>query len=211
MDGNNRWSKKNGVSLSKSYDKGVNNLLKIAEYCFFKHNINNVSAFALSSHNMLRSKRVIKPILKLLDIYLDEFITNHHKYKYNIKFIGKFDVFNNKIITKISKINSQNNYKKNLIIALNYSGSEDILNASYLLSKNKNNKLKLKNFLSTSDYPNPDLLIRTGGFQRLSDYFLFQVGFTELFFLNTLWPNFKSKSIDTIISNFLKIERKFGK
>lgn len=211
MDGNNRWSKKKNISLSNSYDKGVNNLLKIAEYCFFNHNINYVSAFALSSHNMSRSKRVIQPILKLLDIYLDEFINNRHKYKYNIKFIGKFDIFNNEIKTKISRINSQNNYKKNLILALNYSGSEDILNASYLLSKNQNKKLTFKNFLSTSVYPNPDLLIRTGGYQRLSDYFLFQISFTEFFFSNTLWPNFKSKSLDLIITKFFKIERKFGK
>ena len=211
MDGNNRWSKKNNISLSKSYDKGVKNLLKISEYCFFELDINYVSAFALSSHNMTRSKKVIQPIIKLLDIYLDEFIHNHHKYKYNIKFIGKFDIFNNQTIAKISKINSQNNYKKNLIIALNYSGSEDILNASYLLSKNNSKNLTLKSFLSTSEYPDPDILIRTGGYQRLSDFYLFQISFTEFFFLKTLWPNFSLKSINLIINKYLKIERKFGK
>lgn len=211
MDGNKRWSKKKNITLSKSYDIGVNNLFKIAESCFFEHNINYVSAFALSSHNMSRSKGVIKPIIKLLDLYLDEFINSNDKYKYNIRFIGKLDIFNNQIIKKIDYINVQKNYKKTLIIALNYSGSDDILDACNLLLKNKKKNLSFKNFLSTADYPNPDLLIRTGGYQRLSDYFLFQLSFTEFFFLKTLWPNFKIKSLNLIVNKFLKIERKFGK
>lgn len=211
MDGNKRWSKQKNVSLSKSYDVGVNNLFKIADTCFFEHNIDYISAFALSSHNMSRSKRAIKPIIKLLDFYLDEFINSNKKYKYNIRFIGKFDIFNNQIVEKIDYVNNQKNYKKTLIIALNYSGTDDILNAAKLLSKNKNKKLLFKDFLSTVDYPNPDILIRTGGYQRLSNFFLFQLSFTEFFFLKSLWPNFKKKSLNTIVDKFLKIERKFGK
>lgn len=209
MDGNKRWSKKKNIALSKSYNYGVNNLFKMAEYCFYEYEIDYVSAFALSSHNMSRSKGVIKPIIKLLDFYLDEFINRNEKYKYNIRFIGKFDIFNNQTVEKIDYINTQKNYKKTLIIALNYSGSDDILDASRLLYKNK--KLSFNNYLSTANFPNPDLLIRTGGFQRLSDYFLFQLSFTEFFFSKTLWPNFKINSLNTIINKFLKIERKFGK
>ena len=80
-----------------------------------------------------------------------------------------------------------------------------------LFNKNTNKKLKFNDFLYTANYPNPDLLIRTGGYQRLSDFFLFQINFTELFFSKLLWPNFKIKSLDIIINKFFKIERKFGK
>ena len=146
-----------------------------------------------------------------MDLYLNEFLNNIDKYKYNIRFIGDLEIFNNDIIVKLDKINNTKNYDKTLIIALNYSGSDDIINASNLFINNKNKKLSFLDFLSTSQYPNPDLLIRTGGYQRLSDFFLFQISFTELFFLKTLWPDFKLKSIYTIIDKYSKIERKFGK
>ena len=138
-------------------------------------------------------------------------MSNPGKYKYNIRFIGNLDAFNSKIKIKLIKINNKNDHSKTLIIALNYSGSVDIINASKLFIKNKNKKLTYTNFLSTSEFPNPDLLIRTGGYQRLSDYFLFQISFTELFFSKILWPDFKIKSLNIIINKFIKIERKFGK
>jgi undecaprenyl diphosphate synthase len=211
MDGNNRWSKINKKDLSESYKIGAEKLFKIANHCFFHHKINYISTFALSSHNLSRPKNLIKPIIKLLEFYLDEFMSNESKYKYNIRFIGNFDIFKKEIIDKLTFINSQNKHTKTLIIALNYSGSKDIISASNLLKIYPNKKIKFSDLLSTSQYPNPDLLIRTGGYQRLSDFFLFQMSFTEFFFLKTLWPNLKKRSIDTIINRFLKIERKFGK
>jgi len=211
MDGNNRWSKLNNIDLKSSYKKGSEKLFKIVDRCFFHHKIKYVSAFALSSHNLSRPKKIISPIIKLLDFYLDDFLNNSLRYKYNIKFIGNFEIFKTEIRTKIDIINNQNKYSKTLIIALNYSGSQDIINAADQLKDNKNLKIHFSNLLSTSKYPNPDLLIRTGGYQRLSDYFLFQMNFTELFFLNVLWPNLKNKSVDVIVDKYSKIERKFGK
>ena len=211
MDGNNRWSKLNNIDLKSSYKKGSEKLFKIVDHCFFHHKIDYVSAFALSSHNLSRPKKVISPIIKLLDFYMDDFLNNSLRYKYNIKFIGNFEIFKTEIRTKIDIINNQNKYSKTLIIALNYSGSQDIINAADQLKDNKNLKIHFSNLLSTSKYPNPDLLIRTGGYQRLSDYFLFQMNFTELFFLNVLWPDLKNKSVDSIVAKYLKIERKFGK
>ena len=211
MDGNNRWSKLNNIDLKSSYKKGSEKLFKIVDRCFFHHKIKYVSAFALSSHNLSRPKKIISPIIKLLDFYLDDFLNNSLRYKYNIKFIGNFEIFKTEIRTKIDIINNQNKYSKTLIIALNYSGSQDIINAADQLKDNKNLKIHFSNLLSTSKYPNPDLLIRTGGYQRLSDYFLFQINFTELFFLNALWPDLKNKSVDSIVAKYSKIERKFGK
>ena len=211
MDGNNRWSKLNAIDLKTSYKKGAEKLFKIVDHCFFHHKIDYVSAFALSSHNLSRPKKVILPIIKLLDLYLDEFLNNSLKYRYNIRFIGNFDFFKTETRTKIAIINKQNKYSKTLIIALNYSGSQDIILAAGLLNANTNLKINFSDLLSTSQYPNPDLLIRTGGYQRLSDFFLFQMKFTELFFLKALWPDLKIKSVDIILAKYLKIERKFGK
>ena len=211
MDGNKRWSKLNNIDLKSSYKKGSEKLFKIVDRCFFHHKIKYVSAFALSSHNLSRPKKIISPIIKLLDFYLDDFLNNSLRIKYNIKFIGNFEIFKTEIRTKIDIINNQNKYSKTLIIALNYSGSQNIINAADQLKDNKNLKIHFSNLLSTSKYPNPDLLIRTGGYQRLSDYFLFQINFTELFFLNVLWPDLKNKSVDSIVAKYSKIERKFGK
>ena len=211
MDGNNRWSKKNNLDINTSYKEGAKNLIKIANHCFLKHDVNYVSAFALSTHNLYRSKKLLSSIFKILNSYLDDFLLNSKNYKFNIRFIGSFDIFEKKIKDKLNKVNYNNIHSKTLIIALNYSGTHDITNASLLFNKNKNKKLKFNDFLYTSNYPNPDLLIRTGGHQRLSDFFLFQINFTELFFLKILWPDFKIKSLDTIINKFIKIERKFGK
>lgn len=211
MDGNNRWSKKKNLSFNITYKKGVEKLIKLSNHCFFNHRITNVSAFALSSHNLSRSKILLNSIFKILEEFLNEFLINNHKYKFNIIFIGNFAIFNKNIRYGINKINKSKIHKNNLIIALNYSGTEDIKNASKLFNQNKNSKLKFHNFLSTSAFSNPDIIIRTGGFQRLSDFFLFQSSFTELFFSKSLWPDFSTKSLDSILKNFLNTERKFGK
>ena len=211
MDGNNRWSKKKNLSLNITYKKGVKKLIDLSNYCFLNHGITYISAFALSSHNLSRSKVLLNAIFKILEEFINEFLINNHKYKFNIIFIGNFAIFNKNIRYGINKINNSKIHKNNLIIALNYSGSEDIENASKLFNQNKNSKLKFHNFLLTSAFPNPDIIIRTGGFQRLSDFFLFQSSFTELFFSKSLWPNFSIKSLDSILKNFLNIKRKFGK
>ena len=211
MDGNNRWSKLNNIDLKTSYKKGAEKLFNIVDRCFFYHNVDYVSAFALSSHNLSRPKKLISPIIKLLDLYLDEFLNDSSKYKYNIRFIGNLNFFKTDTKSKLEIINNQNKYPKTLILALNYSGTQDIIQAADLFKKNKNSKIHFTDLMSTSHYPNPDLLIRTGGYQRLSDFFLFQMNFTELFFLNVLWPNLKNKSVDVIVDKYSKIERKFGK
>lgn len=211
MDGNNRWSKKKNLSLNITYKKGVKKLIDLSNYCFLNHGITYISAFALSSHNLSRSKILLNSIFKILEEFINEFLINNHKYNFNIIFIGNFTIFNKNIRYGINKINNSKIHKNNLIIALNYSGTEDIENASKLFNQNKNSKLKFHNFLRTSAFPNPDIIIRTGGFQRLSDFFLFQSSFTELFFSKSLWPDFSIKQIDSILKNFLNIKRKFGK
>ena len=204
MDGNKRWSKKNNEKPYKSYLKGADNLINLTKYLFDKYNIDYVSAFALSSHNLKRSKTTMKMIITILDKYLDKIIIYNKKYNFNIRFIGDFNFLDERIKNKVLTINSnQIKEYKTLVIAINYSGQKDIENSAGSDDFHRN--------ISTVGVPDPDILIRTGGYNRLSDFFLYQCSFTELFFVKTLWPDFSTNKLKNIISKYLIIERKFGK
>ncbi len=208
MDGNNRWSKKNNLTKLNSYKYGANNLIKITNHIFNKYKIKHVSAFALSKNNLGRSKKTIEIILKILDEYLNKTLNNSENFKLN--FVGDLSFLNKNIRDKIIKVEKLNkNKKKNLTIFINYGGQEDIINAINTTSTIRNID-KFKSNLITKDLPNPDMIIRTGGFQRISNFMLFEIAFTELFFTKKLWPNLNISDIDKFISKFQSIERKFG-
>ncbi len=211
MDGNNRWSKIHNKSSFESYKFGAKKLLNLSQYIFNNYKkISYVSAFALSTHNMKRPKSTLNTIFDVFEYFLDKFPDN--KYDFKITFIGNLDDFNKKLRDKISSIEKINsNSKRKLIIFINYSGSSDIKNAHkrYLMSDSKR-IFNIQNFILTKGIPNPDILIRSGGFQRLSDYMLFNLTFTELFFSSKLWPDLKSNDIKKFINKYRTIERKFG-
>lgn len=210
MDGNNRWSKKNKVTQFYSYEKGAKNLIKLSNFIFDYYNTSFISAFALSNNNLNRSTRILKSITLILDKFLDETL-QEKKIKFNIEFRGNFNFLDKKIEKKIFTINQTKftNLKKKLLIYINYSGKKDILRvASYGKITNEN---KFRDLLSTHDLVDPDILIRTGGYKRLSDFMLFEISYTELFFLNKLWPDLNKSDLVKIINNYKKINRKFGK
>lgn len=209
MDGNNRWSKKTNTDIYKAYKKGADNLVKIANYLFKKYKIKYISSFALSVHNLRRSKNFLKIFINVFNSYIDDFSKNknHH---FKVKFLGDLSFIKNsktlEKVNEIEKINANSNYS--LLIFINYSGQNDIHLASQKFSKKISSDFK--NQLSTKNIPDPDMLLRTGGFQRLSDFMLYQLSFTDLFFTKTLWPDLKLSDIDKFIINFSKLERKFG-
>ena len=211
MDGNNRWSKKNKISKYNSYQRGAKKLIEITNFIFENYHINYVSAFALSKHNFKRGSLLINIIKNVLIDFLDS--TNEiHNLKFNIKFKGNFSFLSRSTINKLRRIEKNNfKYKKQLIIYLNYSGKDDIFNSIKSLNPIKNfTKKKLHDNLSTKGIPDPDILIRTGGFRRISDFMLYQLSFTELFFKKKLWPDLNNRDIKNIIEEFNRIERKFG-
>ena len=209
MDGNNRWSKKKHLNLYNSYYEGGLNLLKLSNFIFSNYQINYISAFALSKNNLNRPKYIITTIKKVLDKFLNQLDPN--KISFNIQFIGDLSFLNNEVLKKLSEIQNINSESKNkLIIFLNYSGRNDIDNAFKIIVNSKNNTSNVSKLLSTKDIPNPDLLIRTGGYQRISNFLLYELAFTELIFTKILWPDLKSTNIKRYIKNFNKIERKFG-
>ena len=213
MDGNNRWGKINNLGMYDTYDKGAKNLLKLTEHIFKNYEVKTVSAFALSLHNLKRSKTVVSSLIKVLDDFTRQLL-NDFNHSFKISFIGDFSFLPKNIILKLHKIEKINNSNtKKLVIFLNYSGKVDILNAITKLIKKKVdiNDKNFKKFLLTNSLPDPDLIIRTGGFNRLSDFMLYQSSFTELFFEKKLWPDFKTSNLDNTIKKFRTIKRKFGK
>lgn len=212
MDGNNRWSKKNKKSLFESYSAGANSLIKISNHIFKNYNINYVSAFALSKNNLKRSSRLISTLKDVLSYFLDQKLKNQDL-NFRIKFMGDISFLNKKVQSKINSIQNLNyNKKQTLMIFINYSGQEDILNSINYSSK-YNKKINIQLFnknLITAGMPDPDLLVRTGGFQRISDFMLFQLSFTELLFTKKLWPDLNSSDVDAIIKKYFNIDRKFG-
>jgi undecaprenyl diphosphate synthase len=213
MDGNNRWSKKNNSTLYDSYCLGAKNLFKISNYLFKNYNIPFVSAFALSSNNLYRNKNIISTLKRVLSHFLNK-IDIDFEYDYKIKLIGNRNFFDKKEQKKINELENKNlESNHTLFIFINYSGQEDIINSVNKCIVKKKHKVSREYFeknLQTNILPNPDLIVRTGGFQRLSNFMLYQVAFSELYFTKTLWPSFNQNSLKKIIDNFDRTERKFG-
>ena len=182
MDGNNRWSKKNNINPYNSYIKGSEKLLEISEYIFSNYETRYITAFALSKNNLKRTTEKIKTLKAVIEYFLEN-LEGISKYKYKINLIGDLKFLNKNLIKKINDLNSRNlKFTKTLIILLNYSGQDDVINSiNQIDKKNKTIKLILKKSLLSS-VPNPDILIRTGGYSRISNFMLYQISFTDLFF-----------------------------
>ena len=210
MDGNNRWSKKNNHPKYDSYKRGAKKLLDLSNFIFNNYNINFISAFALSKHNLKRGSSIINIIQSILVDFL-ELNEKKNNYNFNIIFKGNLSILPKKIVLGLKDLERSTRKNKKLIIYLNYSGKDDIISAAQSLNKTTAiNHKNLKNSLKTSKIPDPDMLIRTGGFKRLSDFFLYQVSFTEFFFTKILWPDLKKSDIKKFIKQFNEIDRKFG-
>ena len=211
MDGNNRWSIKNSKTKFDAYSKGARKLISISEYIFKNSNVRYISAFALSNNNLYRAKSIINILKNILSDYLDD-EKNISKLNFQIIFFGDLSFLGKKLNDKIKKLEKfKKNKKKKLLIFLNYSGRKDIkmqYTQRNIISNYENNSFN-KN-LATNNIPDPEILIRTGGYQRISDFMLYQIAFTELFFLKKLWPDISNNDVKKIIFNFKLIKRKFG-
>jgi len=216
MDGNARWAKKKGISKQQGYQKGLNKIKDLIDI-FIENKIKYLTIFALSSENIKRiGVHIIFDIMiKNVDIFLEDIAKNN---KVRIKIIGKKNNLPkkiNNIIEKIEKITKKNN-SLNLNVALNYGSKNELIDCfNNLINKNKNKGIKIdekiiRENLYLTNIPDPDLLIRTGGYQRLSNFLLFQLSYTELFFTNTLWPEITKKEILNFFEQYKIIERKYG-
>ena len=210
MDGNGMWGKKNGKGRNFGHFKGVNTVKKIVKSSI-KLNIPIVTFYVFSSENWKRPRYEINYLFKLIKNYFLEEIDNIIEQGIKINIIGEINQLSSelKLILKKSSNLTKKNKKILVNLAINYGSKTEILKASKKNKKNLNIKNLEKN-LYTKKIPNPDILIRTGGHQRLSNFMLWQLAYSELFFLKKLWPDFNGNDLNKIIKRYKNIKRNFG-
>ena len=213
MDGNGRWGLKKRNNRNFGHKKGVEVVEKIIEHCI-KKNIRFLTLFTFSTENWKRPKKEINYLFSLLENFLKKKISQIHKQEVRIKFIGEKKNLKKTLLSSInySEKLTKNNKKIQVNIAFNYGPKNEILNAANILKKKKL-RFTEKNFennLFTKNIPNPEILIRTGNTKRLSNFMLWQLAYTEIFFEKKMWPDFNTNDFNKIINNYHKITRKFG-
>ena len=200
MDGNGRWGKKKGKGRNFGHYKGVNTVKKIVKSSL-KLKIPIVTFYVFSSENWKRPKYEINYLFKLIKNYFLEEIENIIKQGIKINIIGEIDRLSPELKKILKKANNLTKKNKKILVnlAINYGSKIEILKAA---KKNKKN-LNLRNLeysLYTKKIPNPDILVRTGGHKRLSNFMLWQLAYTELFFLKKLWPDFNTSDLMRVIN-----------
>jgi len=220
MDGNGRWARRRGFMRVRGHEEGVNSVREITTECARKH-IGQLTLYAFSNENWKRSKTEVNFLMRMLKKFL---IAERKTIKDNdiiLKTIGRTEALpdNVKKELSISIKESKNNKGMILCLALNYGGRTEIIDATKKLAadvKKGVRKLKdidddvFKEYLYTADMSDPDLLIRTGGEMRVSNFLLWEVSYTELWFTSVYWPEFKKKHLEEALKDYAKRERRFG-
>jgi undecaprenyl diphosphate synthase len=221
MDGNGRWANKRHLPRAAGHKAGVNATRKIVENCA-KNNIEALTIFAFSSENWNRPQSEVSNLMALFVATITAEVKKLHKKNVCVKFIGDRSRFSEKLQKSIadSEELTKSNSGLRLNIAANYGGRWDIVNACKLLVMEiQEGKQKLEDinedvfdsFVSLNDVSTPDLFIRTGGEQRISNFLIWQLAYSELYFVDTLWPDFSDMDFKTALSWFAGRQRRFGK
>ena len=212
MDGNGRWGLKYKQSRNAGHKEGLITIEKIIKESI-KQNIKYLTLYAFSTENWKRPKKEINYLFKLLEYFLVKKLDDLNNLQIKLKFFGSknFTKKINLLLTKAEKKTS-NNKKIQVNIAINYGSKNEIILAIKKIIKEKIliNEKNLEKFLFTDNIPNPDLLIRTGNTHRLSNFLLWQIAYSEIFFEKKLWPSFNKKDYIRVLNKFKKIKRNFG-
>ena len=215
MDGNGRWANKKKKPRKYGHLQGTKNIKNLIPF-FINNKIPYLTLFAFGIDNWKRPQSEISYLFFLLQDFLKKNLNYFLKNNLKINFIGEKKKLSKDIKKLIKKIELLTKKKSglNLIVAFNYSSKNELINAFKQIQKNKKNEtisVKIINkYLYTSNIPDPDILIRTGGYSRLSNFLLWQISYAEIFFINKLWPDFKLKDLTKIIFKYKKIQRNFG-
>lgn len=221
MDGNGRWAKKRGMPRTFGHKKGAENVIKITR-AMKDTGIRYLTLYAFSTENWQRSKEEVDALMQLLNDYLDKELKEIMDNNVRIIFIGERYMLSDEIQAKMANIEKESagNTALTLCIALSYGSQQEIISAvKNTAQMYKDDEIKLtdittnffSNQLYTKDIPNPDILIRTSGEQRISNYLLWQLAYAEFFFTDTLWPDFNKEELLDIIKKFNNRERRYGK
>ena len=212
MDGNGRWGIKHKKSRNLGHKEGLKTVEKIIK-ASIKNKIKYLTLYAFSTENWKRPKKEINFLFNLLENFLLSKISEFNKQNIKLKIIGK-KIFSKKINILLNKSEKKTSRNKKLQInlALNYGSKSEIVHSFNIINKNKKriNEKNIAKHLFTQNIPDPDLLIRTGNTQRLSNFLLWQLAYSEIFFEKKLWPDFNENDYNGILKKYKKIKRNFG-
>jgi undecaprenyl diphosphate synthase len=212
MDGNGRWGLKNKNSRNAGHKAGLDTVEKIIKESI-KNKISFLTLYAFSTENWKRPKKEINYLFNLLQLFLENKLDslNNQNIKLIIFGIKNFPKKLNKLLNNAEQ-KTHNNSKLQINLALNYGSKSELINAFKKIRKNKEsiNEKNINKYLFTKDIPDPDLLIRTGDTKRLSNFLLWQLSYSEIFFEKKLWPDFNEKDFKRIIKKFKRIKRNYG-
>lgn len=218
MDGNRRWAQKRGLTTSQGHEAGVKALVEIVDHCLAL-GVKNLTVYALSTENWRqRTRAEVQGIFNLLVKMVEEKKKEYQKKGVKMAILGDFQAFPRKVVRAIEAILKivKENERLKVNVALNYGGRDEIIRAVRKVIKEgvppgKINEESFRKFLYTNGEPDPDLIIRAGGEVRLSNFLIWQMSYSELYFTDTLWPDFSPKELDKAIKEFQKRQRRFGK
>ena len=213
MDGNGRWGVKHKKSRNLGHKEGLNTVEKIIKSSV-KNKVKYLTLYAFSTENWKRPKNEINFLFNLLNDFIDQKIDDFIKNKIKLKIIGNINTFKKKLKKKLKKSEqlTKKNNKLQVNLALNYGSKLELINAFKKINKNKQS-INVKNIeknLYTSSIPDPDILIRTGNTNRLSNFLLWQMAYSEIFFEKKLWPDFNENDYSIILKKFRKTKRNYG-
>ena len=221
MDGNGRWAKSRGLPRVAGHRKGVETVKNMVPICG-KRGIPYLTLFAFSSENWSRPRTEVKLLIELLYSTLENEMRRLHEHKVRLRVIGDLSRFPEKLQNKVAEADelTRNNKALNLTIAINYGGQWDLTQASQSLaelvaagelSSESITPALIESHLCTNELPSPDLFIRTGGEKRISNFLLWQLAYTELYFTDVYWPDFTEQRVDEALRYFSSRQRRFGK
>jgi len=220
LDGNGRWAKKKMMPRNYGHTQGSKNVEKICEIAY-KMGVKYLTVYAFSTENWKRPKEEVDALMKLLHTYLQTSVKTSTKNNMRIRVIGDKSKLNDDLKRSIEKLEeaSKNNTGLNFQVAINYGSRDEIIRAVIALAKEvKENNIQINDideklfeqYLDTYEIPDPELLIRTSGEQRLSNYLLWQSAYTEFYFTDVLWPDFDKKELVKAVEYYSGRNRKFG-
>ena len=213
MDGNGRWAKSRGKTREYGHTEGAKTFEKVVDYCG-RIGIQVVTVYAFSTENWKRPKREVDKIMSLLERYIDRLFGKFSEYDVRVRFIGTKEGLSERLISKMERAEkATENNPRTLNVALNYGSREELTSAvNRLIKKGVGNVTEedISGELYAYPCPDPDLIIRTAGEQRLSNFLLWQAAYSEFYFTDTLWPDFGETDVERAVSEYYRRTRRYG-